>query len=158
VRTRLIASGGLLAILLTALALRGPGPGADARPSETVAPKPPATLAPAFDPAMPWPARDPFRYADEEPRVPPSLPSAAIVVPPLAPAPVPAPSMAPLRLIGLVRKAGAVKAALSLWGETVVLGVGEEAGGYRVLAIDEESGVKLRGPDGGELNLAQKSF
>jgi hypothetical protein len=58
----------------------------------------------------------------------------------------------------LVRRAGAVKAALSLWGETVVLGVGEESGGYRVLAIDEESGVRLRGPAGAELSLAPGPF
>ena len=157
-RGRLIAGGALLAVILTALALRGPGPGADARPPDTAAPRPPATVVPAFDPAMPWPARDPFRYASEGPRVPASLPSAAVAPPPLAPAPVPAPSMAPLRLIGLVRKAGAVKAALSLWGETVVLGVGEESGGYRVLAIDEESGVRLKGPAGDELNLPPGPF
>jgi hypothetical protein len=153
-----IAGGALLAVILTALALRGPGPGAAARPPDIVAPRPPTTLVPAFDPAMPWPARDPFRYANEGPHVPPSLPSAAVAAPPHAPAPVPAPTIAPLRLIGLVRKAGAVKAALSLWGETVVLGVGEESGGYRVLAIDEESGVRLKGPAGAELNLAPGPF
>ena len=152
----MIASGGLLALILAALLLRGPGPGADARPPDRVAPRPPATLAAAFDPAMPWPARDPFRYADEVPRLPPSLPSAAIVAPPLGP--VPAPSAAPLRLIGLVRKGGAVKAALWLRGETVVLGVGEESGGYSVLAIDEENGVRLKGPDGAELSLPPGSF
>jgi hypothetical protein len=158
VRGRLIAGGALLAVILTALALRGPGRGADARPPDTVAPRPPATLAPAFDPAMPWPARDPFRYANDGPRVPPSLPPAAVAAPPLVSAPVPAPTVAPLRLIGLVRRAGAVKAALSLWGETVVLGVGEESGGYRVLAIDEESGVRLKGPAGAEFSLAPGPF
>jgi hypothetical protein len=77
-----------------------------------------------------------------------------IPVTPLPPRPEPSASASPLRLIGLVRKGGALKAALSLWGETVVLGEGEESRGYRVLSVDEESGVRLRGPDGSELSLS----
>jgi hypothetical protein len=63
-----------------------------------------------------------------------------------------------MRLVGLVRKGGALKAAVSMWGETVVLGVGDEARGYQVLSIDEEGGVRLRGPDGSELTLLPSSF
>ena len=35
------------------------------------------------------------------------------------------------------------------------LGTGEEAEGYRVLAIDPETGVTLRAPDGSERSLAR---
>jgi hypothetical protein len=63
-----------------------------------------------------------------------------------------------MRLVGLVRKGGALKAAVSMWGETVVLGVGDEARGYQVLSIDEEGGVRLRGPDGLEVTLLSSSF
>jgi hypothetical protein len=36
----------------------------------------------------------------------------------------------------------------------VVLGEGEESRGYRVLSVDEDGGVRLKGPDGAELSLA----
>jgi Tfp pilus assembly protein PilP len=63
-----------------------------------------------------------------------------------------APAIAPpeepaVRLVGLVRKAGVVKAVLKVRGETVVVAAGEAAGDYRVLAIDDD-GVRLQAKDG----------
>ena len=111
---------------------------------------------PAADPDLPWPARDPFRYAEEHRQ------GAASAAPAIkaasSPAPAPVPSTDPLRLIGVVRKGGTVKAAVSLWGETVVMAEGEESRGYKVLSIDEEGSVRLRGPDGSELTLPPSSF
>jgi hypothetical protein len=52
-----------------------------------------------------------------------------------------------------VRKAGTLQAALAIRGEVLVLGVGEGAAGYVLLAIDEEAGATVRGPDGAELRL-----
>ena len=95
------------------------------------------------------PARNVFEYAAKPvERVAPAY------VPP-TPGPevegVPSPET-PVRLIGLVRRAGALRAALFVHGETVVVGVGEAAGDYRVIAVDED-GVRLRAPDGSTLTL-----
>lgn len=156
---RLIASAAVLAVVLTVLLVRGPGPGASARLPEPAARKPPAvTLAPVPDPGMPWPARNPFRYADERDGGASQAPPRTAAAPAIIPAPLPAASASPLRLIGLVRKGGALKAALSVWGETVVLREGEESRGYKVLSIDEETGVRLRGPDGAQFTLGPSSF
>jgi len=145
--------GGLVAVVM----LRSSGPDAPVEPPESEGRRParPATATSvAPPPGAEWPERDPFRYAEprERPRPVPAetpRPAASVTAPP------PAPS--PLRLIGLVRKGGALKAALSLWGETVILGAGEESRGYRVISIDEEAGVKVRGPDGVELALVPTS-
>jgi hypothetical protein len=155
VRPRLIASLGALAVVLAVLLLRRePGPDAAARPPEDAAPRRPAAPARAADPDLPWPARDPFRYAEERREAPVSAPPPSVAPPPAMPAATPN----PVRLVGLVRKGGALKAAVSMWGETVVLGAGEESRGYKVLSIDDEGGVRLRGPDGSELTLPPSSF
>jgi len=150
----LLAGAGALTVLLALLLLRASGPAPASRAVEPPPSRPPAAAPVVPETGMPWPDRNPFRYADEGGgRVSPAPPLASIP-PPLQPVPAPAASASPLRLIGLVRKGGAVKAALSLWGETVVLGVGEEARGYRLLSVDEESGARLRSPDGTEVRLA----
>jgi hypothetical protein len=158
VRARLIASAAVLAMILVVLLLRERGPDAAPRPAQRPAPTPVTPLSRAPDPDLPWPARDPFRYADERPAGA-SLPRPMNpVAPPSARSgPSPMASANPLRLIGLVRKGGTLKAALSMFGETVVLGEGEESRGYRVLSVDEESGVRLKGPDGSELSLTPSS-
>jgi len=155
VRARLVASVGALAMVLAILLLREPGPGASARPSEEPASKRSPAPVRAADPDPPWPARDPFRYAEERREGPASAPPPRAALPPPAP---PEATPNPVRLVGLVRKGGALKAAVSMWGETVVLGPGEESRGYRVLSIDDEGGVRLRGPDGSELTLPPSSF
>jgi hypothetical protein len=60
---------------------------------------------------------------------------------------------APVRLVGVVLRGGKRKAALAIRGELAVIGPGESADGYTVVAIDEEEGVRLVGPEG-EITLA----
>jgi hypothetical protein len=53
------------------------------------------------------------------------------------------------RLVGFLRKGGRVSAVLSLDGAVEVVAVDEERRGYRVLAIDEDTGsARLRSPEG----------
>jgi len=156
VKARLVASAAVLGVVLAMLLLREPGPGASARPAEEPAPRRSVPPARAADPDLPGPARDPFRYAEERRQGTASAPPAIQAAPP--PRAVPAASANPLRLIGVVRKGGTVKAAVSMWGETVVMAEGEESRGYKVLSIDDEGGVRLRGPDGSELTLPPSSF
>jgi hypothetical protein len=63
-----------------------------------------------------------------------------------------------VRVAGLVRRSGQLKAALVIRGEMTLAGKGEQAGGYTVLEVDEESGVRLRGPDGAEMVLPPPRF
>jgi hypothetical protein len=49
--------------------------------------------------------------------------------------------------VGVVKRDGRLRAALSIGGEIVLLAAGESAGGVTVLAVQED-GVRLRGPDG----------
>jgi hypothetical protein len=44
-------------------------------------------------------------------------------------------------------------AALAIDGEVMLLGPGESAGGYTILAVGDED-IRLRGPDGREETLA----
>jgi hypothetical protein len=101
------------------------------------------------DPAT---TRNIFEFADPGgiPRVeaPPRARPSAVTTPPPAEDIAPPELEAPVRLVGVVLRAGKRKAALAIRGELAVLGPGESADGYTVLAIDEEDGVRLRGPDG----------
>jgi len=154
-KARLIASAAVLVVVLAIVLLRETGPGASARPAEEAARRRPPPAAPMAASDSPWPARDPFRYVEE--RREPAAPVSARSSPPsVASAPPATPN--PLRLVGLVRRAGVLKAAVSMWGETVVLGPGEESRGYKVLSIDDEAGVRLKGPDGEELTLLPSAF
>jgi hypothetical protein len=154
VKSALLATAGLAVVILGVVLLQPPGPGNSARAPEDTPTRRPAAPAPSADPDLPWGARDPFRYVEPAPVRTVALPT----LPTATPTPVPPPSASPLRVIGIVHKSGAVKAAISMWGETVVLGVGEESRGYRVLSIDEESGVRLKAPEGSELTLPPSSF
>ena len=66
----------------------------------------------------------------------------------LRPAPTASPEP-PVRLVGLVRQPGGLRAALAINGEIVLLRVGEEAEGWTLVALDEAQ-ARLRGPDGHE--------
>jgi hypothetical protein len=119
---------------------------------------PPATGA-AGGPALsgatgsPAPLRDLFAYAGE--RAPSSAPAAGdapVLVPTTAPQPTPTPR--PVSLVGFVRQAGVLRAALRVHGDVVLAAPGERVGDYAVLALDEDAGVRLRGPDGAELTLS----
>jgi len=52
-----------------------------------------------------------------------------------------------------VRRRGELKAVLFVAGTTLVAAAGESAEGYRVLSVDEDAGVRVRGPAGEELLL-----
>lgn len=153
-RGRLIASAAVLAVVLAIVLLREPGPGASARPSDEASPRRPPAPAPAVASDRPWPARDPFRYAEQRRESADTV--APRPSPPASSAPPATPN--PVRLVGLVRRAGVLKAAVSMWGETVVLGPGEESRGYKVLSIDDEGNVRLKGPGGEELTLLPSAF
>ena len=65
---------------------------------------------------------------------------------------MPPPTTAGPRLVGLVRRAGRLVAALAADGEVELAGPGERAAGVTVLAVNEE-GVRIRRPDGSEETL-----
>lgn len=148
-------------ILLGAVLVRGTGRGAAWAPF----PQPPRPRVAAPRPSLPRPAATPwapsrnlFQYADGPAAASaPSttvLPSAPRTVAP--PGPVETPPA--VRVAGLVRRGGQLKAALVVRGEMTVAGKGERAGGYTVLDVDEESGVRLRGPNGEETVLTPPRF
>lgn len=102
----------------------------------------------AAPPPAPPLTRNPFEY-ESAPHGSPAKPRTTAPLALVAEAsPPPA-----ARLVGFVRQAGTLRAALALHGEMTLLAVGESAEGFTLLAADEESGVRLRGPHG-EIDLA----
>jgi hypothetical protein len=145
VRRWILAGAGLL---LAALVLAGRADRPSAAPTAS---RTPGTLAPPTrSPEPPGsagetaarPLRDLFRYADEGSGVAPA--PAAALAPPLALTATPEP---PVRLVGLVRQPGGVRAAIAIHGEVVLLRPGETAQGWTLVALGED-GARLRGPDG----------
>ena len=140
---------GILVVALAAVA-RGRGP-APSKPPRAAA-RAEGALAGADGiavPVDPSGVRDVFRFADEarlgthrEPR-----PARAEVERPAAPGPT-----SP-RLVGLVRRAGRLMAALSVDGEVDLAGPGDAAAGLTVLSVGED-GVRVRHADGTEETLA----
>ena len=63
----------------------------------------------------------------------------------------------PLRLVGLVRRAEGLRAAVATSAGVVLVGPGDGVSGYTVLEVDEEHGLRLRGPDLVELWLEPRS-
>jgi hypothetical protein len=141
----LLAATGLL--LAAYLALGGwHGAGA---PPRAVPSRPARHAAPPQAAEPPLPTRNPFRFAEEAaPR--PLAPAAT----PATPGPSAAPQRPPVRLVGFVRRGEDVVAALSINGEVVLAGRGDSVGGFSVLSIDDDVGVRLRATDGSELALA----
>lgn len=144
---RLLAAAGGLVLVLVVLS-RGSGPvGIPSAP-------PPRIPAPEASPssrepeeAGPAASRDIFRYADQPAPANTRRPAAA-------PRPaIPVPAEPALRLVGILHKGGTLQAVLALSGEVILAKVGERVGGHLVLSIDEESGVRLRDPDGQEVTL-----
>jgi hypothetical protein len=101
---------------------------------------------------LPASTRNVFEYAPRPTPEPASRP-AAPMTPRLPPGVARTEAAPAVRLVGLVRRAGVMKAALSVHGETMVVGMGEAAGDYRVVAIDED-GVRLRAADGTTITLS----
>jgi hypothetical protein len=95
-------------------------------------------------------SRNPFEYGALAPA--PVAPPAASGGYRLAELPAPAPTPA-VRLVGLVQKAGKVRVALMVRDEMVLLEVGEEEAGFKLLALEEDVGVRLRDPQGVEFAL-----
>jgi hypothetical protein len=102
------------------------------------------------------PTRNVFEYAEDRraPAAPP-VPVPPVYVAPAEPAPSPSPAV---RVAGLVRRGAELKAALVVEGELTVAGKGDRAGRYTVLEVDDEAGVRLRGPAGEEVVLPAPPF
>jgi hypothetical protein len=148
-----VKARGLIAVAVALLAvvvlLRDIGGGALPPPSRARA-RPARPVRPGSAP-LPATTRNVFEYGPRPTPAPASRPPApaAPSLPPVVEPPVAAPAV---RLVGLVRRGGAIKAALQVHGETIVVGAGEAAGDYRVVAIDED-GVRLRAADGTTITL-----
>jgi hypothetical protein len=146
-RAGLLALGA--ALLALAYALRSDGPGAAARPAE----RPPA-VAEASPPPVPVegsPMRNVFEYVERP--VAPEVTAPPVPRAPAALESAPPKAEPPVRLVGLMNRGGRLHAALAVRGEVVVVSTGESAAGYVVEAIDDDDGVRLRGPDGATFTL-----
>jgi hypothetical protein len=143
-RALLVVAAALLAAVFLLRDIGSEAPPPPARPRA----RPMRAARPGGAP-VPESTRNVFEYAPRVAAAPAPRPAAvASGAPPVVQEPV-APGA---RLVGLVRRGGVLKAALQVHGETVVVGVGEDAGDYRVVAIDED-GVRLRAGDGTILTL-----
>ena len=150
-RIRLILVGGGLVLLFAVLWSTEAS-----RPASTRAPVAATGLPDVVepDPLPPPPARDIFRYAETpvaspRPSAARPLPASLVAPPTLAPAPE-----LPLRLVGLVRRADGLRAAVATSAGVVLVGPGDQVSGFTVLGLDEERGLRLRGPDGDEHMLS----
>jgi hypothetical protein len=128
----------------TGVPLRAPG-GQEAVP-ENVA---------ESDRIPPPPARDIFRYAEPPPR-PRLAPTAArprtgLATPEPEPEPTPTPPL--VRLVGLVRRADGLRAAVATAAGVAVVGPGDVVEGFAVVSLDEDRGLRLRAADGREIVL-----
>jgi hypothetical protein len=145
-RARLLGAFALVALLVL-LGTRGTGRAVVAPETGPRRAVTPPTAAPeASEPVSIESVRDPFRYGDLPAAPPPPARRARLAPPEPAPTPVTEPAY---RLVGIVRRDGGFRAALSIGGEVVLLAPGESSGGVTVLAVQED-GVRLRGPDGRE--------
>ena len=160
-RLRLLGLGVSLAFVFAVLTRGAGGPPPAARPSPARAPTAARDAEPSLlepDPLPPPPGRDIFRYAEAPPAAPRQLatrrPASTSVAPPSNLAPPPA---LPLRLVGLVRRAEGLRAAVATSAGVVLVGPGDGVSGYTVLGVDEELGLRLRGPDGIEHLLEPRS-
>lgn len=148
-KTRAILLALIVAAIGVAYLMRSAGPGAAARPAESTPPPPPAVAA-SEAPSQTLPARNVFQYLDS------STPAPLRAAPPSVQAPrpsAPPATVSPVRLVGVVRRSGQLRAALAIRGDVFVLATGETAEGYTVVSIDEEEGVSLRAPDGSPVHL-----
>jgi hypothetical protein len=159
VRVRLLAAA-LAVLAVAAFLARAMGRGAASAPIPRATPPRlaarPARSLPAPPPVRRTPTRNIFEYAeDRRSEAAPPAPGASTDVAPAAPLPSPSPAV---RVAGLVRRGAELKAALVVDGEMTVAGKGDRAGRYMVLEVDDETGVRLRGPAGEELVLPAPPF
>jgi hypothetical protein len=160
VRGRLLAAA-LGILVLAALLARGTGRGAAWAPFPAAPParqaRPPAR-PPAPTPTLGAPSRNLFEYADDRSTASPSPMRTPPPRRPLAESPASVGAPPSVRVVGLIRRAGALQAALVVQGEMTVVGKGGRAGGYTVLDVDDEAGVRLRAPGGEEMLLPPPPF
>jgi len=145
------AAGGLLVVAWA----RGGGPvstspAAPASGGARLAP--PVHPPPGRDAPSPGPMRNLFEYGqgDRAPEAPLGDVSRRGARPVIADPPTPE----PVRWVGLVRRGGEVRVALSLLGEVVILAPGETFSGYTLLTVDEDAGARLRTPSGAEVTVS----
>ena len=151
-RGRVLAVAALIAALAFYLLREAGGPGPSPGGPDASRATPPVTLVGDASAAPSPPLRNVFEYVSAASR--PAAPTRSLAaLAPVAPATLASPGPPPVRLVGLLRRGAQVKAALAILGETVVLASGESAGGYTVLAIDEDEGVRVRTPDGSTIVL-----
>ena len=149
-RARLVVLAAVLAIAGIQLS-RESGRAVAPPPGETPTTSPVSPPQEAPSPSSPTLTRDPFRFAGDEPGPRAGRPPAAPR--PVAAAPSPEPPPARVRLVGLVRRPGGLKAALAVNGEVVLASAGDTISGFQVLSLDEERGVRVRDPEGLEATL-----
>jgi len=144
-----VLGAGILFALAWSPPVVTPGPPAERRPAAA------GSASEVPESTVPERLRNVFAYEEPEPHsmAPPILPVPEVSVPP----PLALPPPSPVALVGFVRQGGSVRAAVSIRGEVTVLAKDESAGGYVVVAIDEDRGVTLRDPDGTEITLAPPS-
>jgi hypothetical protein len=147
---RLALLGVVLGVLWVVLSLAGDAgsPPPSVRPSASLAT--PEPEQPVSAPRV-APGRNLFRYGAASAPYPETdlgidepIPDASAVLLPT--------SRSRVRLVGLVRRGTVLMAALNVAGEVAVLAPGESVEGYTLLAVDEETGVRLGSRDG-ELTL-----
>jgi hypothetical protein len=154
VKRLLLFGGAAVAALLGGLFLRAAGPQLAPQRALPAAAPTPLSAAPPSPPVPAAPARDIFRYTDQAPLRRPEAPIVTVKPPTTqAPPPLEPPAPEPVRLVGLVQRGGAWRAALSINDDVVVLGVGEASGGYQLVAIDAAEGVTVRDPQGQQRRL-----
>jgi hypothetical protein len=110
----------------------------------------PESAAPAPDAPVPLPARNVFEYrATAVGRREPVPPGSGLLARRIEPAEGGSqPHDGPVRLVGLVRRAVDLEVAVSIDGQVVILAPGEQAGGYTLVAVEEDLAVRLAGPEG----------
>jgi hypothetical protein len=148
-----LAALGIAAVAVLAIGRVAPVPSGPPPAGPRAAAAPAASAAPALRPVDPEGIRDVFHFAEDPARAEPSEPGPPGVEtvrdsPPAPTGPPPGP-----RLVGLVRRAGRLAAALAADGEVVLAVPGESAAGVTVLTVGEE-GVLVRHPDGREQLLS----
>jgi hypothetical protein len=146
VRARVVlAVLGVAAVTVLAIGRVAPLPSPPPPAGPRAAAPPAAEAAPPSRPVDPEGLRDVFRFAEDPAPAEPSEPG-----PPGAETMRESPpGPAGPRLVGLVRRAGRLAAALAADGEVVLALPGESAAGVTVLTVGEE-GVLVRHPDGRE--------
>ena len=159
-RLRLLGLGVGLALVFAVLTRGAGGPPPAGRSSPARTPKATSDAGWSFlepDPLPPPPARDIFRYAETPVAAPHALATRSALARLAAPATLATPPALPLRLVGLVRRAEGLRAAVATSAGVVLVGPGDSVSGYTVLGVDEELGLRLRGPDGIEHLLEPRS-